>query len=770
MVSKNKTLFKLQRTERLLLRFFAVSCPFAIFLMAFLVLSSPFGAASVRKNLFAGQTGEILVKLRDKAEVYRVRPFANLPLDEIAGLYAANPWVEYAEPNAKFVMSLIPNDPEYGKLWYLPQINAPGAWDQGTGSEDVIVAVLDTGVDLDNPDLKDNIWVNTLEIPGNGIDDDRNSYIDDVHGWNFVDGSNDPNPQLGLGATYTGMNHGTVVAGIIGAVGNNNLDGAGVAWRVRIMPLRVLDSRGTGNAANVEQAIDYAIKNGAKILNLSFVGSEKSITLDRAIERAYSAGILIVVAAGNFSTNGSNGIDMDVIPLYPACSDGPSGENWVLAVAALDTLDQKLAFSNYGRCVDIAAPGIGIYNAQYQNQAEAEYASSFGGSWRGTSMAAPQVSGAAALLRSIDVSFTNTEIRDLLISNSSPVDSVNPSFRGKLGNGRLDVGAAMRAAIASRTSLGTRTAVPTSESRYVVAPASKSVSEVRVMARDGSVQESFLAYAPGFKGGVSVAVGDLDGDGSEEIVTGAGAGGGPHIRIFSTNGTPLTNFFAFETSYRGGVRVAVLDYNGDGIKEIAVASGKAKEGEVRIFNREGSLLARFFVFSKKFKNGFSIAAGDINGDGIDEVLVAAGPGGGPHVQAYKTDGTLVLEFFAYERQFGNGVEAIALDIDGDGTDEIATAPASGKARNIKIFDERGNALYEFQAFDLPAGKKAGSEPGLRLAVFDFDNDKRDEIVAGNGPGGDPTIRVFTPDGLLFAQLDAYGADMRGGVNIGVLQR
>lgn len=766
---KNKSFSGIKKFERRLFRFAALFYPLAIFLVAFFVAVGPFGRAQTKSDI-SDNHDELLVKLRGKDSVYRVKELADIPLDEMRELYSENPWVEYAEPNTQYEIAAEPNDPEYSKQWYLSQDNLLAAWDATTGSEDVIVAVLDTGVQIDHPDLKDNIWVNALEIPGNGVDDDRNGLIDDVNGWNFVEGNNDPRPQPGIGSTTVGVNHGTMISGIIGAVGNNGINGTGVAWKVRIMPLRVLDSRGTGNAAAVEQAIDYAIKNGAKILNLSFVGSERSITLDRAIERAYNSNVLTVVAAGNFSTNGANGIDMDVSPMYPACSEGVGGENIVLSVAALDTLDQKLNFSNYGRCVDISAPGIGIYSTLFFKPDLADFASLFGGPWKGTSMAAPQISGAAALLRSLDVSFTNAEIRDLLLLNSSSIEQVNPNFRDKLGRGRLDAGAAVRAANVARTEKGVRIQIPTSEPRYVITPLSGYAPEVRVIDKDSKLQQSFMAYAPAFRGGLTADVGDLDGDGKEEIVTGAGPGGGPHIRIFDAEGRVITQFFAFETSFRGGVRVKTLDINGDGSKEIAVASGKGRVGEVRIFSRDGSLLQKFSVFGNKFKNGFSLSAGDINGDGSDEVVVGAGQGGGPHVQIFKTDGTLMSEFFAYERGFNGGIEVSAPDTNGDGQAEIAVAPRSGRNREVRVSDYLGNLAVEFQVYDDRAVRIKSKLSGLTLSYFDFDDDGKDEIVAGEGIGGNPVIRVFTGDGLLFSQTDAYGADMRGGIGVSVLHR
>ncbi|PIR94733.1 hypothetical protein COT95_02590, partial [Candidatus Falkowbacteria bacterium CG10_big_fil_rev_8_21_14_0_10_37_6] len=221
---------------------------------------------------------------------------------------------------AESTNSITPNDPYYNEQWYLDKIGAPQAWGIKNTSPNVIVAVLDTGVDINHPDLEANIWINNGEIADNGIDDDNNGYIDDINGWDFYDDIADPKPKFTQGFSEIGLNHGTIVAGIIAAEGNNNFGITGVTWSAKIMPLKVLSDSGEGDTGDVIQAIDYAIDNGADIINLSFVGGIFEKSLEEAIRRAYDAGVIVVAAAGNEDAGGVSH-DLDIKPSYPVCHD-----------------------------------------------------------------------------------------------------------------------------------------------------------------------------------------------------------------------------------------------------------------------------------------------------------------------------------------------------------------------------------------------------------------------------------------------------------------
>ena len=274
--------------------------------------------------------------------------------------YSSDPSVEYAEPNyILHTFQTFPNDPSFGLLWGLnnaqnADIDAPEAWDITTGSPNIVIAVIDTGVNYNHTDLAANMWTNPGEIPGNGIDDDGNGYIDDWRGWDFL-GHRDPvlSPDY-----YTPDNdpmdqsdHGTHVAGTIAAVGNNANGIAGVMWTARIMPLRFLNGLGGTTSAAIE-AVNYATMMGAHIINASWGGYGYSQFLYDAIA---NSGVLFVAAAGN-DTNDNDGD----LKTYPASYDLPN----IISVAATDQDDLLAGFSNYGATsVDVGSPGVSIYSS-----------------------------------------------------------------------------------------------------------------------------------------------------------------------------------------------------------------------------------------------------------------------------------------------------------------------------------------------------------------------------------------------------------------------
>jgi len=350
-----------------------------------------------------------------------------------------------------------PNDPDYSEQWYLQQINASDAWDVATGTRNVVVAVLDSGIDLDHPDLVGNLWTNPGEIAGNGVDDDRNGYVDDNRGWDFVQDDNTPDPNRGGSYSVDGVAHGTVIAGLIGAVGNNGEGVAGVSWKTRIMSIRILDDVGSGESMNATKAIEYAIANGADVINLSFTGYEVDPQFERAVNEAYVAGIPIVAAVGNMN---GGGLNVDETPVYPACFEGEKTD-WVIGVAATTREDTKAVFSNYGaNCTEISAPGEDLYGVMYQSDDWADFPDYYRDGWSGTSVAAPLVTGAIALLKSAYPSLTPSLLRTVLQLSADPLKERGTDAVGKLGAGRLNVGHAMEiapafAATASEETSGT---------------------------------------------------------------------------------------------------------------------------------------------------------------------------------------------------------------------------------------------------------------------------------------------------------------------------
>ncbi len=325
--------------------------------------------------------GELLVKFRaevrqEAAADYREwfgistrKTFAingyqqvNLPegadIEEALELYLEDPDVEHAEPNyLVHAGATTPDDTDFSRLWGLhnsgqnvnstngtadADIDAPEAWDLTSGSSGVVVAVIDTGVDINHPDLQPNIWTHPGEIPANGIDDDGNGYIDDVNGWDFYANDNDPRDANG---------HGTHVAGTVAAVGDNGIGVTGVSWSAKIIALRFMDAWGSGTTAAAIEAIEYATAMGADIINNSWGGSGYNQSLKDAIE---ASGAVVVCAAGNSGWNTDT-----FIAHYPS---GYNSAN-IIAVAASDQDDARAAFSNYGPfSVDVAAPGTNIYS------------------------------------------------------------------------------------------------------------------------------------------------------------------------------------------------------------------------------------------------------------------------------------------------------------------------------------------------------------------------------------------------------------------------
>ena len=326
-----------------------------------------------------------------------------------------------------FSAASTPNDPRYGDLYGLhntgqsggtvdADVDAPEAWQVSTGSRDIIVGVVDTGIDYNHPDLAANMWVNPGEIAGNGIDDDGNGFVDDVHGYDFANDDGDP---------FDDEGHGTHCAGTIGGVGNNGLGVAGVNWEVSLMGLKFLDANGSGSTSDAVQAINYAtmMRNqygqNVRVTSNSWGGGGSSNAMRQAIEAGSEADILFVAAAGN------DGMNNDSNPQYPASYTS----NAVLSVAATDRNDSLAGFSNYGATsVDLAAPGVGIVST-----VPAGGYSSFSG----TSMATPHVAGAAALALAVDPTLTVSQLRTGLLGT---VDAVGGLSGKTVTGGRLNVG------------------------------------------------------------------------------------------------------------------------------------------------------------------------------------------------------------------------------------------------------------------------------------------------------------------------------------------
>lgn len=340
-------------------------------------------------------------------------------------------------------------DPLFTNQWGMKDIGVQDAWKVSLGSPEMIVAVIDTGVDYTHQDLLPNLWRNSKEIPNNGIDDDGNGYVDDVIGWDFVSNDNKPydlsvEPLQLLAGGNPG--HGTHCAGNVAARGDNGIGIAGVAPNVKIMSLRFIGQKGGGTTADAIKAIRYAVDNGAKVLSNSW-GSEgedpedgtSNQALRDAIQYAMDKGTLFIAAAGNGHQGVGYSNDADPKPAYPATYTHDN----IISVAAIDVNDNFGSFSNWGATsVDIAAPGVKVYSTTVGSEYSDVVINKFGfyATWDGTSMATPHVAGAAALYWSAHPQKTWKEVKTAIMGSAKKF----AAGKGKLvTEGKLDVNALM---------------------------------------------------------------------------------------------------------------------------------------------------------------------------------------------------------------------------------------------------------------------------------------------------------------------------------------
>jgi len=337
--------------------------------------------------------------------------------------------VEVVEIDQTIRAHATPNDQYLNLQWPLvktaPNIGAEQAWSFVHDTQNILIAIIDSGTDLSHPDLTENLWRNEGEIPGNGVDDDGDGYVDNVNGYDFF--NRDPLPQDDFG-------HGTMVFGEIGAVGNNGQGVSGLSWTSRIMALKVLDSSGNSNISTAVEAIEFCIKKGVKIINMSWgytPNGAPSQVLQQAIQKAGDAGILVITSAGNGNYSGQ-GVDNDS---NPNLANYPSSypEDNIIAVAATNNNDDLAAFSNYGfNTVDLGAPGVAIYSTYMGNGYEY---------FTGTSAAAPYATAAAALVWAVNPSLSYADIKRLVLETTDPVNAL----QGKtLTGGRLNVARALQ--------------------------------------------------------------------------------------------------------------------------------------------------------------------------------------------------------------------------------------------------------------------------------------------------------------------------------------
>ena len=665
--------------------------------------------------------------------------------------------------------AVLPNDPFFSanQASYLEQVRIPEAWAKTTGSEDVIIAVIDSGVDTDHPDIIANMWFNRGEIPLNGIDDDANGYVDDLNGWDFLENTSDPHPKFTGAYSFEGINHGTIVAGIAAASTNNNEGLAGVCWNCKIMALRAVAGDGAGTTADVAKAIQYAIDNGADIINMSFVGALTDEILNNTIKKAYDAGIVLVAAVGNDAANDFLiGGDLDFRPLFPVCADG--GANHIIGVGSVDKDNRKSSFSNFGfHCIDINAPGNGLAGPQvFDPRQGGKFDDKYRAGWRGTSMSTPIVAGVAGLVKSINPRLSNDQVIAIIRQTGQDITSENPFYLAQLGGGLLDAREAVQ--LASETpGLGPEKKdnqkIINTRREILTTPFSNRKAEIISFSQARGVKTSFLAFPQSFRGGAAVASADVDGDGSREIIVAPGSAGSSQIRIFTAGGKLKSQFFAFGSKYRGGVQLAAADVDGDGQDEIIVSAKNQKNAQIKIFNYQGQERYNFALSKPNLIESLPLAAADIDHDGQAEIIVGSSRGSLPEVQIFDRLGNKASSFLAYPKSFRGGVRLAAGDVDNDGQVEIVVSPIQGGPQ-IRIFTPDGILKGQFFAFE-----KTG-RTGALAAVGNVDDDPAAEIIVGAGVGQEADVRVFSKFGADWSQDSVFAVfepGFKGGVNVGL---
>jgi|GEM_PF-4130743 len=352
--------------------------------------------------------------------IYKFSCDSNTDIQKILKDYNKNSNVIYVEPNYVYHFCETPNDPYFNEQWSLDHIrdfdiDAPEAWDIETGDSDIVIGIVDSGIDYYHSDLSTKIWINEDEIPSNNVDDDNNGFIDDYYGWNFYNGSCYPGDIYG---------HGTHCAGIAGAVSNNSLGITGLCWDCKLMAVTIgVKSIKEEDAAN---GIIYATDNGADIISMSWGGTWYSYLIEDAIDYSYSLGVCLIAAAGNEGLN---------ITLFPASLEK------VMAVAATDVNGNICEWSNYGDLIDVAAPGNSILSTVPLDEYSIK---------SGTSMATPHVSGLAALLLSKNPSLTFSQIRKII---NQSADRYPPTQKKYVGAGKINAYEALLAGVGQAEAL-----------------------------------------------------------------------------------------------------------------------------------------------------------------------------------------------------------------------------------------------------------------------------------------------------------------------------
>ena len=668
-------------------------------------LNEQHGVISLGK-VFKPAKKPVAKEIPDFINIYILKLPIDADIPSIAGAYKKNPNVEYAEPNYIAHICVKPNDPYYSQQWAHQNMQSEQAWDIEKGDSSVVIAIIDTGVDWDHPDLAANIWNNTDEIL-DGNDTDGNGYVDDIRGWDSVDTTSPVYPgEDGTVRDNDPMDfhgHGTHCSGIAGAVTNNGMGIAGMCWNCKIMAVRSgykgADGNGYLESDDTAAAIVYAADNGADVISMSWGDYTDSSLIKDTIDYAYFKGVVLVGAAGNDDTK---------TRVYPASYDN------VIAVSATNSSDTKARFSNYGSWVDVAAPGININSTVFDDI----YVS-----WSGTSMSTPFVAGLAGLILSKNSTFSNEEVRNILRSTADPVISTE-----YIGLGRIN---AYNAILRDSTLIAN---LDSSLDDAIV----QDVISINGTASGNNFHKYELYYGLGVYPTNWTQIGStqytqvVDGvldtwntsliiDGTYSIrldaidVNGQVTEDRVVIKIDNTlqDGWPIyLDTFAILAS------PVTFDFNNDGKNEIVIATygppgNSYGSGRIYVINSNGTI-ASGWPFITNYCAPATPAVGDLNNDGIPEIVATSWN----YIYVLHFDGSLVWQKGESEVSCATPVLA---DMDGNGDLEIILTADAGKifAWNYNGSDVDGwpitiNASYDW-CLSTPA-------------VGDIDNDGHIEIV------------------------------------------
>jgi hypothetical protein len=674
----------------------------------------------------------------------------------------------------------IPNDPDYDMQYAWDLMEGPAAWDVIKGHSDIVVAIIDSGTQLDHEDLADSIWYNTNESPDSGVDEDVNGYINDYRGWDFRNNDNDP------GNGHIDNMHGTHVAGIVGAVSNNGKGIAGGTWGCQIMILKVFaDTPGGGASANhVAEALRYAADNGAHVANLS-LGSAYNIPVQtEAVLYAYQHGVTILASSGNGEPDG---IGTDT-PHYPSGNEGAFG------VGSTNKFDMKDGSSNYGNdWVDFYAPGVAIRSTLPGNQY---------GNASGTSMAAPAASALAALVLSQNPGFTPDEVVERMKQGCESIDDMNPAYRGALEPGRLNFYFSLaetpvlridRWIVDDSSGNGNYEAdagETVNLSLYVKNHSWKNATDVTATLSAGAgvtIIEASADYGPIESKATGKNIGDFTFTVTEtdqihipftlEITAAGGYSNTVNFDLSVNNPIPVLPGFPAPSfgGYRASPRAA--DINNDGVLDIITASD---DGTINVFNMDGTWLPGWprFVGHRNHMHSVLIlsapAVADLNGDGSLEIIVADQmteldfinpnkPEEGTkerrlgRIHVFNSDGTDFDGSWPYSTDTpfvpsgtppidaGFRAAPTAADVTGDGNLEII---AANYQNEVFVFDYMGNILPGWPV-------NLATDIFASASVYDYTGDGKSEIVIATKADTDPL-----DNGAIFL-LDSTGQVLPG---------